>query len=147
MRRVDLADSFDYVSKVQALAPAIASAGVRVLTACSSVSAVSAALIRLSGVSAPVRVSTFRAGHAQHVDRRHVDVAVVCAHRPVRVVRDGALVERRAFSQARAFEFPPPIGRCRRGSRGADALTLPSVWPSLRESTSGSTREDAPSMP
>jgi saccharopine dehydrogenase-like NADP-dependent oxidoreductase len=132
---VDLADGFDYVSKVQALAPAIASAGVRVLTACSSVSAVSAALVRLSGVSAPVRVSTFLAPATRNTSTAATSMSLLSAlDRPVRVVRDGALVERRAFSQTRAFEFPPPIGRVSaRLAESADALTLPSVWPSLRE--------------
>ncbi len=132
---IDLADSFEYVSKVQALAPAIASADVRVLTACSSVSAVSAALVRLSGVQAPVRVSTFLAPATRNTSTAATSMSLLSAlDRPVRVVRDGALVERRAFSQARAFEFPPPIGRVSaRLAESADALTLPSVWPSLRE--------------
>jgi len=54
--------------------------------------------------------------------------------RPVRVVRTGALVGRRAFSEVRAFEFPPPIGRVSaRLAESADAVTLPTVWPSLQD--------------
>lgn len=132
---IDLADSFDYVSKVQALAPAIDSAGVRVLTACSSVSAVSAALVRLSGVQAPVRVSTFLAPATRNTSTAATSMSLMSTlERPVRSVRGGSLVECRAFSQARVFEFPPPIGRVSaRLAESADALTLPRIWPSLRE--------------
>jgi len=132
---IDLADSFEYVRKVQALAPAIDSAGVRVLTACSSVSAVSAALVRLSGVSAPVRVSTFLAPATRNTSTAATSMSLMSTlERPVRTVRDGVIVERRAFSQARVFGFPPPIGRVSaRLAESADALTLPLIWPSLRD--------------
>jgi hypothetical protein len=132
---VDLADSFDYVSKVRALERAVASAGVRVLTACSSVSAVTAALVRLSAVQGPVRISAFLAPATRNTSTAATSTSLMSSlERPVRVVRDGAIVERRAFSQTRAFEFPEPIGRVSaRLAESADALTLPSVWPSLRE--------------
>jgi hypothetical protein len=132
---IDLADSLDYVSKVQALAPAIARAGVRVLTACSSVSAVTSALVRLSGVQTPVRVSAFLAPATRNTSTAATSLALLSTlDRPVRVLRDGRLDERRAFGEARAFEFPPPIGRVSaRLAESADALTLPGVWPSLRE--------------
>jgi hypothetical protein len=132
---IDLADSFEYVSKVQALAPAITSAGVRVLTACSSVSAVSAALVRLSGVQAPVRVSTFLAPATRNTSTAATSMSLLSTlERPVRTVRDGVIVERRAFSQTRMFEFPAPIGRVSaRLAESADAVMLPRVWPSLRE--------------
>jgi hypothetical protein len=132
---VDLADSLDYVGRVQALAPAIADAGVRVLTACSSVSAVSAALVRLSGAHAPVRVSTFLAPATRNTSTAATSMSLLAAlDRPVRLVREGSLVERRAFSQVRFFEFPRPIGRVSaRLAESADVVTLPTVWPSLRD--------------
>jgi hypothetical protein len=131
---VDLADSLDYVSSVQTLAPAIASAGVRVLTACSSVSAVSAALVQLSGVPSPVRISAFLAPATRNTSTAATSMSLLSTlERPVRVVRDGAIVERRAFSQVRAFEFPAPIGPVSaRLAESPDALTLPGIWPSLR---------------
>ena len=132
---VDLADSFDYVKKVQALAPALASAGVRVLTACSSVSAVSAALVRLSGVQAPVRVSTFLAPATRNTSTAATSQSLLSMlDRPIRIVRNGSLVERRAFSETRAFDFPPPVARASALlAESADALTLPRIWPSLHD--------------
>jgi short subunit dehydrogenase-like uncharacterized protein len=132
---VDFADSFDYVRAVQALGPAIASAGVRVLTACSSVSAVSVALVRLSGVQAPVRVSTFLAPATRSTSTAATSQSLLSMlERPVRVVRNGSIVERRAFSETRAFDFPLPVGRVpARLAESADALTLPRIWPSLRD--------------
>jgi hypothetical protein len=132
---IDLADSLDYVSRIQALAPAIAGAGVRVLTACSSVSAVSAALVRLSEAQAPVRVSTFLAPATRNTSTAATSMSLLSTlDRPVRLLRGGALLERRAFSQARPFEFPRPIGRVSaRLAESADAVTLPTVWPSLRD--------------
>jgi hypothetical protein len=132
---IDLADSFDHVGKVQALAPAIASAGLRVLTACSSVSAVSAALVRLSGIQAPVRVSTFLAPATRNTSTAATSQSLLSMlDHPVRVVRNGSVVERRAFSETRAFDFPPPVARASaRLAESADALTLPRIWPSLRD--------------
>jgi hypothetical protein len=123
------------VGKVQALAPAIVSAGVRVLTACSSVSAVSAALVGLSGMQAPVRVSTFLAPATRNTSTAATSQSLLSMlDRPVRVVRNGSLVERRAFSETRAFDFPLPVARVRaRLAESADALTLPRIWPSLRD--------------
>jgi saccharopine dehydrogenase-like NADP-dependent oxidoreductase len=132
---IDLADSLEYVNKVQALAPAIASAGVRVLTACSSVSTVSAALVQLLGVRAPVRVSAVLAPATRNTSTPATSMSLLSTlEHPVRVVRDGSLVERRPFGESRAFDFPPPIGRVSaRLAESADAVTLPLVWPSLRD--------------
>jgi Saccharopine dehydrogenase NADP binding domain len=132
---IDLAESFDYTSKVQALEHLVASSGIRVLPACSSVSAVSAALVRLSGVHAPVRVSTVLAPATKRTSTAATSTALLSMlDRPVRAVRDGSLVERPAFSQARVFEFPAPVGRVSaRLAESADVLTLPAIWPSLRD--------------
>jgi hypothetical protein len=132
---IDLADSFDYVRKVQALTPAIASAGVRVLAACSSVSAVSAALVRLSGVQAPVRVSTFLAPAIRKTATPGTSMSLLYTlDHPVRLLRNGSIVRGIVFSQTRAFMFPPPIGEISaRLAESADAFTLPRVWPSLRD--------------
>jgi saccharopine dehydrogenase-like protein len=132
---IDLADSFDYLSKIHSLAPAIARAGVRVLTACSSVSAVSAALVRLSGVQAPVRVSTFLAPAIRKTATPGTSISLLSTlDRPVRLLRNGSIVRGLVFSQTRAFTFPPPIGEISaRLAESADAITLPRVWPSLRD--------------
>lgn len=130
---IDLADSLDYVSAVQDLSEKAAGAGVRVLTACSSVSAVSAALVRLAGVHAPVRVSAFLAPATHNTSTPAIAASFFSAiGRDVRPFIDGALVRRRAFSEDRTFEFPEPVGRVSGWlAESADAITLPCVWPTL----------------
>jgi hypothetical protein len=131
---IDLADSLDYVTKVQALSARAAAARTRVLTACSSVSAVSAALVRLAGVAAPVRVSTFLAPATRNTSTPATTSSFFSAiGRDVRLLRDGALVQRRAFSETRALAFPEPVGPVSaRLAESADAIVLPSVWPTLK---------------
>jgi len=131
---VDLADSIDYVLKVQRLAERLGAPRTRVLTAASSVSAVSAALVRLSGLEAPVRVSTFLAPATRNTSTAATAMSLLSAlDRGVRLLRDGALVERRAFSRRRAMTFPPPVGPvCAGLAESADAVILPRVWPTLR---------------
>jgi hypothetical protein len=131
---VDLADSLDYVLKVRQLGIPLAAARIRVLTACSSVSAVSAGLVRLAGIDAPVRVSTFLAPATRNTSTRATARSFFSAlDRGVRLLRDGAIVQRRAFSEARDFTFPEPVGAVSaRLAESADAVMLPLVWPSLR---------------
>lgn len=132
---IDLADSLTYVRRIQQLAGRIDGGSTRVLTACSSVSAVSAALVRLSGALNPVRISTFLAPATRNTSTPATAQSLLTIlNRPVRVVRNGSLVERRAFSEARVFEFPPPVGGLRaRLAESADAVTLPGIWPALRD--------------
>ena len=131
---IDLADSLDYVSNVQALGSRVAAARSRVLTACSSVSAVSAALVRLTGVEAPVRVSTFLAPATRNTSTPATTWSFFSAiGRDVRVLRDGALVQHPAFGNTRALTFPQPVGPVSAGlAESADAIVLPRVWPTLR---------------
>ena len=54
---IDLSDSLEYALLVRGRAKRIQEAGIRVLSSCSAVSAVSASLIRLSQIGEPTRVS------------------------------------------------------------------------------------------
>jgi len=132
---IDVSDSLDYARRLQRLAPRIERAGIRVLTSCSSVSAVSAALVRLSGVNEPVRVSAFLAPATKNTSTAATAQSLLSTlERPIEVWRDGALVERRAFSEVRSFVFPPPVGGVRgRLGESPDALLLPIAWPTLRD--------------
>ncbi len=131
---VDIADSRAYVARLLALEPRIAAAGIRVLTACSSVSAISAACVRLSGIEAPVRVTGCLAPAARYASTPGSGASLLrSVGQPVFVIRDGALTRRTGWRDTHAFTMPPPIGR----TRGylfetADAVTLPRRWPSLR---------------
>ena len=130
---IDLSDSLDYARRVQRLALQIEAAGILVLTSCSSVSAVSAALIQLSGVTTPVRVSAFLAPATANTSTGATARSLVASlARPIRVRRGGALTDMRAFSEERAFAFPAPVGSVRgRLAESPDAILLPSIWPTL----------------
>jgi len=132
---VDLADSLDHALAMQRLAPRIERAGTRVLTACSSVSAVTAALVRLLGVAAPRRISAFLAPATRNTSTAATAQSLFASlERPIRVLRGGRLVERRAFGEARRLDFAPPVGRVEaRLGESPDAVTLPPVWPALQE--------------
>lgn len=131
---IDIADSRAYVAKLYALRARFAQRGVRLLTACSSVSAVSAALVRHSGVSDPVRVTGFLAPATQSAANPGSGGSLLrSVGRPVQVLRDGQVVTRTGWRDTRTLLMPPPIGRMRgRLYESADGITLPSVWPSLR---------------
>jgi len=131
---VDIADSFTYVARLLTLEPRINASGIRVLTASSSVSAIGAACVRLSGIEAPVRVTGRLAPAARYASTPGSGASLLrSVGQPVFVIRDGALTQRTGWRDTHDFEMPPPIGR----TRGylfetADALTLPRRWPSLR---------------
>ena len=132
---VDLSDSLDYAQRLHHLGPGIENAGIRVLTSCSSVSAVSAALVRLTGVKEPVRLSAVLAPATKNTSTAATAQSLLSSlERPIRVRRGGALLERRAFSEVLRFSFPSPVGSVRgRLGESPDGLLLPLVWPTLRD--------------
>jgi hypothetical protein len=131
---VDLSDSLEYAEKVEGLRLRIAAAGIRVLTSCSSVSAISAAAVTLSGFAKPVRLavclspaSRFSASPATAMSLLN-SVGV-----PIRIFRDGRLARVLGWRETRSFSMPLPAGRMRGHlCSSADALLLPRIWPSLR---------------
>jgi saccharopine dehydrogenase-like NADP-dependent oxidoreductase len=132
---IDLSDSLHYAMRVQSLAQDISAAGIRVLNACSSVSAVSAVLIRQSGISRPVRVSVFLAPATANTSTGATARALVASFGgTIRVRRGGQLIDVQPFADERLFSFPPPVGMAHgRRAESADALLLPQVWPSLQD--------------
>jgi short subunit dehydrogenase-like uncharacterized protein len=132
---IDLADSLDHARRMQLLAPRIERAGTRVLTSCSSVSAVTAALVRTLALNAPTRVSAILAPATRNTSTAATAQSLFASlERPVRVLRGGRLVERRAFSEERRFDLAPPVGAVRgRLGESADAVNLPPIWPTLRD--------------
>ncbi len=131
---IDIADSRAYVTRLYALRGQFAARGNRLLTACSSVSAVSAALVRHSGVADPVRVTGFLAPATQYAANPGSGGSLLrSVGRPVQVLRDGQLTTRTGWRDTRSLTMPAPIGRMRgRLYETADPVTLPAVWPSLR---------------
>jgi hypothetical protein len=132
---IDLSDSLDYARRVHQLGPGIENAGIRVLTSCSSVSAVSAALVRLTRVNEPVRVSAVLAPATKNTSTAATVQSLLSSlERPIRVRRGGVLLERLAFSEGLRFSFPSPVGSVRgRLGESPDGLLLPLVWPTLRD--------------
>ena len=132
---VDVSDAPGYSEKLVALADRIAEAGIAVCTSCSSLSAVSAALVRRSGIEAPARVSAFlRPATAHTANPATAASAFRSLGRPIRALREGRLVDEVGMRASRTFDWPAPIGRARgRLLEGADVVNLPRIWPSLRE--------------
>ena len=132
---VDIADSRAYVARLYALRPRFDAAGVRLLTACSSVSGVSAALVTHSGLTDPVRVTGFLVPAAHYAANPGSGASLLrSVGQPVQVLHGGALVTRTGWRDARNFVMPAPIGRMHGHLfETADPLTLPTAWPGLRD--------------
>ncbi len=132
---VDLNDDLGYAESVLTLKPRIAAAGIRVLSSASSVSAVSAAMVRYSGIQLPTRVDTFLAPASRHT--ANVGSAMSLwrsVGRPVRVLADGHLQTRVGWIETRPFSMPRPVGKITGHLfESADAVNLPRIWPSLRD--------------
>ena len=132
---IDISDSMSFTVGVLERRDAIGAAGIRVLTACSSMSAVVATLVRMTDVPEPIRVSVFlspatrftaTAGTAGSLQRS--------LGRRITILRGGSLVTTVGWRRSRRVRMPPPLG-WRRGYlvETVDAITLPMIWPSLRD--------------
>ena len=132
---IDIADSRAYVQKLYALRDRFASSTARLLTACSSVSGVSAALIRHSRLADPVRLTGFLVPAAQYAANPGSGASLLrSVGQPVQVLRGGALTRVTGWRDRRDFTLPPPLGRMHGHLfETADPLTLPTAWPSLRD--------------
>ncbi len=131
---IDISDSVAYAEAVCALQPRINARGIRVLTSCSSVSAISAAAITMSGVAEPLRLTAFLVPAAKYAAYPStVESLARSVGRPVRVWRGGRLETRVGWRDTHWMDLPPPIGRrCGHLFESADSVTLPGIWPSLK---------------
>jgi len=131
---VDLADNLDYVREVYEMKDLIDAARIRVYTACSGMSSISAAMVQRSGHAEPVRLSGFLVPAT-----RYTAVAGTAASlfysvgMPIRVFEGGALVSRDGWRSARSFPMPSPVGN-RTGFliESVDSITLPALWSTLK---------------
>jgi hypothetical protein len=130
---VDINDDVSYAQTVLALEDKIARAGIRVLSSASSVSAVSAAVVRTSGLPLPARVTALLAPASRHTANPGSALSLIrSVGRPVRVLRDGKLQIARGWGESCRFRMPRPIGPIRGWLfESADAVCLPCIWPSL----------------
>lgn len=131
---IDIADSRGYVARIYERAAEINASGVRVLTACSSISAVSAALVRLSGLADPARVTGFLAPATRFTSNPGSAGSLLrSVGQPVQILDDRRLTTRTGWRETRQFRMPEPIGAVQGHLfESADAVTLPPLWPSLR---------------
>jgi hypothetical protein len=134
---VDLNDDLTYAEMVLTREPQITEAGIRVLSSASTVSAFSAAVMRIVGPESPLRFTSFLAP----ATRRTANVGTArsllrTVGQPIRVLREGTLQTVCGWRETRSFRFHP--SQKLRPIRGhvfesADAIWLPRVRPSLRD--------------
>jgi hypothetical protein len=115
---IDLSDSVAYTSMVQQHEAPISAAGIRVLTACSSLSTVSAAVLGMSSVAQPRRLTAY----LRPASRLTANSGSIASFL-------GSLT-----GVMRTVRFDEPLGR-RSGVvvKSVDGVTLPKHFPSLRE--------------
>ena len=127
---IDLNESLVHARRIDALAARVRGSGIAVRSTCSAVSTVAAALVRLSGIERPVRVSALVAPASRETAHRGTLRALLASvGAPIEVWRDGRFAAAVGWRASRAFALPR-----RRAYLVASALplTLPPVWPSLR---------------
>lgn len=132
---IDLSDNLSYAVAVHAMNDRLSAADVRVFTSCSAVSAVTAAAVRTSCIESPTRVSVCLLPASRDSSSAGTAASLVRSlSRPIRVLHDGRLTSAIAWSRSRIFRVPPERREVRAYlGESADAVTLPRVWPSLRE--------------
>lgn len=132
---IDLSDNLGYSLAVHALEERLKAANVRVLTSCSAVSTVTAACVSKSGVQKPIRVSVCLLPASRYSASAGTAASLLRSlSRPIRVFRDGHLVDGTGWSRSSVLSLPLGRGEVRGYlAESADAITLPRVWPSLRD--------------
>lgn len=130
---VDLSDSVRYTRDLHDREVRIQAAGIRVLTACSTLSAISAAAIRRSTIADPRRLTVALAPASRRVARPGTGGSLLAqVGAPIEILREGRWTSARGFCESRRFHMPPPFGRVRGGLlESVDAVTLPRIWPGL----------------
>jgi NAD(P)-dependent dehydrogenase (short-subunit alcohol dehydrogenase family) len=132
---VDLNDDLKYAHSIAEFESDIVAAGICVLSSASSVSAISAAVVRHSGVTVPQRVTAFLAPASRHTANAGTALSLLrSVGRPVQVFRNGQMREAIGWSETKRFSFPWPVGRIAgRLFESADAFYLPRIWRSLND--------------
>jgi hypothetical protein len=115
--------------------PRIEDAGIRMLSSASTVSAIASAIVRQTGIAAPVRVSGILAPAARHTANVGAALSLLrSVGRPISIWRYGRWQSVLGWTEPRRFGMPPPVGPVTgRLFETADAVWLPRIWPTLRE--------------
>jgi len=128
---IDLNEGLEYAKAVAPFDARARERGVAILSSCSAVSAVAAVFVQLSGVVRPARVSALVAPASRETAHTGTVRALLASvGRPVEVRRNGAPHIATGWRETRHFELPR-----RRGHLVGSALplTLPRIWPGLRD--------------
>ena len=132
---VDLNDSLAYAQQIYTRRHAIEAAGIRYVVSASTVSAVSAAVLRLSGINSPRAFTAIMAPATRHT--ANVGSARSLIHslsKPIQVWQGNALAQVAGPPPRRTFQMPSPVGRISGLLfETADALLLPMTWPTLED--------------
>lgn len=132
---IDLSDNLGYALAAQAMDERLNAAGVRVFTSCSAVSTVTAAAVLRSGIRDPVRISVCLRPAGRRTSSPSTAASLLRAlNHPIRLLRDGGLTTAAGWSRSKTFRTPGKH-RSVRGylAESADAVTLPRIWPGLRD--------------
>lgn len=114
---IDLSDSAEYTAMIYKHEAPIRAAGIRVLTACSALSTVSAIVLNSSGVEQPRKLSVYLMPASRHTANPATIASMLASV-------DGG---------QRTFYFPQPLGeRSGLTVKSVDMVTLPRVFTSLR---------------
>jgi hypothetical protein len=132
---IDLSDNLDYALAAYAMNERLQAANVRVFTSCSAVSAVTAAAVRRSGIEEPIGVSVCLLPASRDSSSSGTTSSLLRSlSRPIRELRDGRLTAATGWGRSRTFRLPLTRHEVRGYlAESADAVTLPRVWPSLRD--------------
>ncbi|MDQ6800486.1 MAG: saccharopine dehydrogenase NADP-binding domain-containing protein [Acidobacteriota bacterium] len=114
---VDISDSVEYTSMVYKYEAPIGAAGIRVLTACSSLSTISAAVLKSVSVVEPRRLSAYLVPAIRHTATTSTIESVVQSLQ----------------GSFKRIHFPKPIGtRIGVTVKSVDGVTLPPIFPTLK---------------
>lgn len=114
---VDISDSVEYATMVYKYEAPISAAGIRVLTACSSLSTISAAVLKSLSVDEPRRLSAYLVPAIRHTASPSTVDSVMSALQ----------------GSFKRFHFPKPIGtRVGVTVKTVDSVTLPRIFPTLK---------------
>ena len=114
---VDISDSVEYAAMVYKYEAPIGAAGIRVLTACSSLSTISAAVLKSVSVDEPRRLSAYLVPAIRHTASASTIESVLES----------------VQGSFKKFQFPKPIGtRIGVTVKTVDSVTLPRIFPTLK---------------
>ena len=131
---IDISDSLSYAEKLYSLRDRVEASGTKMLSSCSSVSVVTAALaVAAIGSTQPVRITTYLAPSTKYSASQATSASLLrSVGEPIRIFTQGALEQKRGWLSTRQAELPPPIGNLQGHLfESADSFWLPKIWPGL----------------